>query len=206
MAGCGGTGAGVAFLLPNAGVPWTGCTRGARGWESTLLAVVRCGYGVGLLCWGSEGESGRVWLGSELGTHGVHGVEAECDGSLASLQGSRGGVGLSAKLRVVRRASGTSHTCWGAVMEKSGVGVLARPGHGELRHGNRGVRRCCAARSVSSYLTGAERGDGRDDTERGQLGLFLCHASIAGTAQCGGVLPSTATGPAAKLHVSSVLW
>ena len=120
--GCGG-----GFLLPNVGVPWTGCTRGARGWESTSLAVVLCGYGVGLLCWGSEGESGRVWLGSELGTHGIHGGSAECDGSMASLQGSRGGVGVSAKLRGDRSALVTRHTSWGAVVEKSGVGVHARP-------------------------------------------------------------------------------
>ena len=91
------------------------------------MSVVLGGYGVGLLCWDSEGERGRVWLGGELGTHGVHGGSAECDGSMASLQGSRGGVGVSARLRGDRSASVTSHTSWGAVVVKFGVGVHARP-------------------------------------------------------------------------------
>ena len=99
------------------------------------MGAVWCGDGVAMLCWASEGERGRVWLGSELGTHGVHGVAVERDLSLASRQGARDDGSVSGGLRGDRRASGTSHTCWGAVMEKSGVGVHARPELGELRHG-----------------------------------------------------------------------
>jgi len=73
-----------------------------------------------------------VWLGSELGTHGVHNVAVECDVSLASRQGSRGGVGVSAKLRGDRSVSVMGLTSWGAVVVKLGVGVHARPEHGEL--------------------------------------------------------------------------
>ena len=83
-----------------------------------------------MLFWGSEGERGRVWHGSERVTHGVHDVAVEGDASQASRQGSRGGVGVSAKLRGDRSVSGMGHTSWGAVVEKDGVGVHARPRHG----------------------------------------------------------------------------
>ena len=37
---------------------------------------------------------------------------------------------MSAKLRCDRSVSGMGHTSWGAVVEKDGVGVHARPRHG----------------------------------------------------------------------------
>ena len=71
-----------------------------------------------------------MWHGSERVTHGVHDVAVEGDASQASRQGSRGGVGVSAKLRGDRSVSVMGLTSWGAVVEKDGVGVHARPRHG----------------------------------------------------------------------------
>ena len=154
------------------------------------MGAVWCGAGVAMLCWGSEGEKGRVWLRCERVTHGVHDVAVEGDVSQASRQGYRGGVGVSAKLRGDRRASEESGASWGAVVEKSGGGVHARPEHGELRHGNRGVRRCCAARSVSSCLTGAVRDEVTEDAERGQW-LLSSTRFPRRRGQCGGVRTSS---------------
>ena len=89
------------------------------------MVAVSCGYVVGELCEGLEGVGFTGGLRARSGTGDVHGVAAEGVRVLASLQGTRGGVSVSRRLRGDRRGSEASGASWGAVVVMIGVGVHA---------------------------------------------------------------------------------
>lgn len=130
------------------------------------------------------------------------------DGSLASLRPTRADGDVSLRLRGGRGASVTSHASWGAVVEKNGVGVHARPELGGLRHGCWRTAHGASERqgAVSSFMSSAVRGEVMEGAGLGQLGVSFATLPSPAREQHGGVRPSTATGLLTKWHASSLLW
>lgn len=171
--------------------------------------AVWCRGDVGELCRGVEGVGCHGGLRARSWTDGVHGVAAECDGSLALLQGTSGGVDVSERLRGDRSESAASSASWGAVVVKNGSasthGLDTATSQSCSGTARQGVRQWSPL-----ALTSAVRGEGMREAERGQCGVFSSTSqrrpARRSAEQHGGVRSSTGTSLWPKLLAFSMLW